>query len=151
MRVLISRVTDTGHLVTVRIPVNASFVARYADDGSIRDLTPHVADLLLSGALDATEARESGRQEPADTVEAAHIAYVEDNPAPGTLRPTASFSWLHLPSGQAGDFAAEEVIPLIVRGFSVEVTSAVAAEAAVVPDDASALTGPVDGPTGTTE
>lgn len=133
MRVLFSSVRPTGHVAVVRLPDGAAFVARFLDDGTDRDVTGAVADLLLSGALDAAQASADGRPEPAETVEVVQVHYTEPL-LPGQAREGGSFSWLHLPTGEAEDFDPQQVLRLVARGISVELTAGVAAEAADVPD-----------------
>ena len=48
MPAICSRVSDSGHAVLVRLPGGARFVGRYADDGSVRDLTPFLREQRLS-------------------------------------------------------------------------------------------------------
>lgn len=131
MRTLVSRLAPSGFLVLARVPDGAAVLATFVDDGQERDLTEHVADLLLSGALDRLEATQTGRPDPAETVEAVTVRYLEPAPAPGALREPASFSWAGTAPGVgAGDFDPSEVLPLLVRGLTVEITAAVAHESA---------------------
>jgi hypothetical protein len=143
MRVLVSAVRPSGHLVVLRLPEAAAFLAEFDDDGSCRDISELAPELLLTGALDALEAGQSGRPEPAETVQAANVHYSEDG-LPGEVTSPASFSWLHLPSGTGGDFPPADVLSLLARGIGVEVTAGVAAEAASgeVPNDPGDLERP---------
>lgn len=142
MRILVSAPRPSGHLAVVRLPDGALFTARYVDDpdGQERDITALVADILLSGALDQVEAAAAGRPEPTEVVHAAAVAYREPL-LPGQVRAAASFTWLHVPTGDGGDFPAEDVLGLLARGIAVEITSGVAAEAADVPADTASLEG----------
>ena len=91
MPAICSRVSDSGHAVLVRLPGGARFVGRYADDGSVRDLTPFAANLLLAGALDTAEQLEAERPEPQEQVSAVEVSYLTapHEPGPGRIRPKA--------------------------------------------------------------
>lgn len=128
MRTLISNVRPSGHFVIVRLPEGATFRARYADDPEPRDITALVTELLLTGALDVLEARASERPAPVDAVEAVTVFYSEPG-LPGQVREPASFTWVHGPTREGGDFGPHEVLDLIARGVTVELTAGVAREA----------------------
>lgn len=142
MRVIVSAVRPSGHLVIARLPEGAAFGARFPGEDGPRDVTGMVADLLLAGGLDQREATESGRPEPVEQVVAAVVSYSQP-PLPGAPAVPASFTWVHLPSGEAGDFTPGEVLPLVSRGISVLITEGVATEAAegAVPDSPADLDG----------
>jgi hypothetical protein len=127
--------------VLIRLPEGALFLGQYADDGSVRDLTEFAANLLLAGALDAQEAAADGRPEPEELVEAARLRFMAQPAELGAPHEEPSFTWAHLPTGEAGDFPLEQVVDLISRGLSVELTAAVAAETAheEMPDSPAAL------------
>lgn len=139
MRTLMSRPSPSQHLVLARLPEGAGFLAQFVDERQPRDITDGVADLLLTGLIDALEQKASGRPEPEDQVEVAHLAYVAPPTAPGAVLPPATFTWLHLGSGQCGDLDPESVLPLLQRGVSVALTEGVAAEAADVPESSADL------------
>lgn len=145
MRTLTSTLRPSGHVALVRLPEGASFQARYVDDIDVRDITGLVPDLLLSGALDEIEARAAQRPEPDESVVAAVVSYHEPL-LPGQVRDVASFSWLHLASGESGDFGPQSILGLVVRGIAVELTAGVVREATqgAVPVDPSDLV-PTDG------
>lgn len=152
MHTLISAPRPTGHLAVVRLPQGAKFTAVYVDDdpGQAREITALVAELILSGALNAMEVRASAPPAPAEEVEAVTVSYSEPL-LPGQVRGAASFTWVHAPSGKGGDFEPHEVLSLIARGIAVELTAAVAAEAAQgsVPDTAEELNDPHTNPAAT--
>lgn len=134
MRVLVTAPRPSGHIAIVRLPERARFTAVFVDEDSPRDITGLVAELLLTGALDALEQASSGRPEPDQAVEIADVRYHEPV-LPGVGREPSTFSWVHVPSANAGDFTIEEIGRHIARGLSVELTSGIAHEAASdVPD-----------------
>jgi hypothetical protein len=136
MRLLISTVRPTGHAVVVRLPDGAALTGHFTDDNSTRDLTDNIAELLLTGALDAVEAAGSGRPDPAESVEVVRVSYSEPR-EPGQVGAPATFSWVHLPTRTGDDFDPAEILPLIARALAVILTAGVAAEeAAASPEDA---------------
>lgn len=124
MKALTSSPNRDGHLVLVRLPPEACLVLRHVD-GSRQDLTFWAADLLLIGMMDAAEERRGEQLTPEDTVEVAWVALE----AGADVTP-ASFTYLHLPSGDWVDLALADALPLVGRGVRVQVTAGAAHEVA---------------------
>lgn len=144
MRIVCSAVHPTGHLVMARLPDGAVFTATFVDEPAPRDITDMVADLLLTGALDAAEQSQTGRPDPDEQVTAARVSYQQPL-LPGQTVPAASFTWAHLPTRQGGDFDPAEVLALLARGIAVNLTAGIAHEAADVPDTPAGAEDPGEG------
>lgn len=97
------------------------------------------ADLILSAALDVAEQVDAPRPEPQEQVDVAHVSY-QAPLLPAQMGEPSSFTWMHVPTGQAGDLPAEQILDLLVHGIVLALTAGVANEAADVPDDTSTLT-----------
>lgn len=132
MHVLTSTPSAAGHLVLIRLPEGAALILQDTD-GSRTDLTGWAADLLRIGMEDAAEARRGEQLAPDEVVEVARVALEGD-----VLTAPATFTYLHLPSGDWADMTPETAVQLISGGVRVQVTAGIAREAVErdgMPDD----------------
>ena len=130
-----SAVTKEGHLLVLRMPAGAAIECDWVDASS-SDVTSWVPDLAVVGWADLNEVEQSGRSEPAETVEVAKLRISPPHAAAGV---TATY--VHLPTRDSVELTTDQVLAFASRGINVQLTAGIAHEAADVPPDPSAAVG----------
>lgn len=114
----VSAVVD-GSMVVFRHPVGGTVRCAFHDDGSVRDVTAFVADLVLIGLF--VRSRQLEAAEAAGDGERVEVASVElDGPADAY-----SAIYLHLPSRETAEIAPAEFVDLLTLGIAQQVEQAV--------------------------
>lgn len=128
-----SAVTTDGHLLLLRVPSGAAVLCDWLD-GNTADVTSWAPDLALTGWLDLNEVEQTGRREPAETVEVAKLRV-----APEHAAQDITATYVHLPTRDSIELTLEQVLAFASRGINVQLTAGIAHEAADLPDTAAGL------------
>ena len=126
---LVSSPTGDGSVLLVKLPQGASVHAKFVDTGEVRDITAWSADLILIGL--AMRSKRAGWGDSIE-VEKIQVASVE-------LIGAEEFEvvFAHPPTGVTATYQWLDGAELLAEGISEQLTSAVAADIAVVPEYAS--------------
>ena len=103
MIALVSSPNDAGHVVVVRLPDGCHLRVDFIDEDDARDLTDWVADLVVLGLAVRHELDTDQTVEPAEEVEVCSITF-------DVLDPSASFTYLHLPSSRAVEMSVADAV-----------------------------------------